>query len=130
MKFTGQVVRSQFIPDDPQKFGEWMAQMCEYPAVLDIGPRSCWPTPKQMAYYYGVIVAAVVRKMGYTREQVNEILKKRFLRVDIDKPWARVRGIEELSEKEMSIYIDNCTMVLQERGYDIMARSDQSLLGG
>jgi hypothetical protein len=128
MRFTGKIIDSRFYPDDPAAFGDAMFHLCDMTVRVVLDPIGAHPTAKQQAYYYGVVVAAVVKKTGYTREQVNEILKKKFLRTDIGKLWERVRGVEELSEAEMSTYIDFCARLLQKRGYDIQTRSDQSLL--
>lgn len=77
---------------------------------VTIAPIRQDKTAQQLKYYYGVLIPAFCEETGYTKEEVDGLLKKIFLTVNKGTKKEYVKSLSELSVKAMSDYIDSCVM--------------------
>lgn len=92
-------------------------------------------TPKQNRYYWGVVVAEIIRwKTGYTSQEMHETLKDMFLaQEDLTmKPvngryFRHQRSTKKLSTMEFKNYIDQIHLWATEEGIYIPSPSDYNI---
>ena len=72
--------------------------------VVAIGPPLKKTSDKQRRYYFAVIVAMLAEELGYTKDEMHEILKWKWLRVYAEPEGGRqfdtVRSTESLTTAE------------------------------
>lgn len=57
-------------------------------------------------FYWGHVLAELAEATGYTKDEVHEALKHRFLMVEGDGPLVKVRSTADLSVAEFSEYLE------------------------
>jgi hypothetical protein len=63
---------------------------------------------RQSRYYFGVVVAMLAEHLGYTRDEMHDALKLRFLRLeDADHPLPTVRSTASLTSAEFERYLED-----------------------
>jgi len=72
---------------------------------LILEPRKTKRSNNQNRYYWGVVVAMLAEEIGYTRDQMHDALRLKFLRVEADLEYTR--STTELSTKEFEAYLDD-----------------------
>lgn len=77
-------------------------------------------TLPQLRYYHGVIVKEFSEKTGYSKEECDGILKRRFLTVNKGTDTEYVRSKATLTCEEMKEFIDQCIQYLAENGIPIL----------
>lgn len=63
-------------------------------------------TLEQNRYYWGVVIYILADFFGYSKEEMHEAMKWKFLK-QVDMPIETVRSTTDLSTKEFSDYIEN-----------------------
>ncbi len=101
---------------------EAMLAFGDSPWQLVLSERVKPPTAKQRGYYWGCLIPAVMDGLvdiGYDRrelneEVVNELLKDKFLRIDIisdqGEPLSVARSTKDISKSDYAVFIDDVIM--------------------
>lgn len=79
--------------------------------VLTLGQRTKRRSDNQHRYYFGVVVTIIAEELGYTKEELHEALKWKFLRLEAEPEKGRsletVRSTTVLSTGEFERYLDD-----------------------
>lgn len=71
-------------------------------------------------FYWGFVVAITAEHYGYTKDEMHEAWKWRFLRLeDSDHPIPTVRSTTSLSEDEMRRYIEDIRIAAAQDGVQV-----------
>jgi hypothetical protein len=70
----------------------------------------------QNRYYWAVVVPMLADDLGYTRDEMHEALKYKFLREDYDNGLSRVGSTADLNVEEFAHYITVVQIFAAELG--------------
>jgi len=73
-------------------------------------------TLEQYRYLYACVYEPLAEQLGYTVDEIDEILKYKFLAKFKGTPHEFLTGKSELSREEMARYIDHCIQFAAESG--------------
>ncbi|MDP1615073.1 MAG: hypothetical protein Q8L68_04680 [Methylococcales bacterium] len=73
-------------------------------------------TLEQYRYLYACVYEPLAAELGYTVDEIDEILKLKFLTKFKGTSHEFVTGKSELRREEMAAYIDNCIRFAAEAG--------------
>ena len=76
--------------------------------ILSVRKERVQRSKPQNDYYWGVVVALLIEHLGYTKDEMHEILRNKFLqKKDLKHPdFILTRSTAALSTKEFIEYID------------------------
>lgn len=109
--FAGKVVEKdgkiQLDIYEKPRFKRYLRTLLGVPAVeVFVRELKRRRSDRQNRYYWGVVVALLAEYFGYSREEMHEALKMKFLRKEPpDKP-ATVRSTTDLSTQEFEDYLE------------------------
>jgi len=94
MKFTGKVIDGKLTLDDTKMFKKYLYNFDGFVSI-EIKQSEKVRSPQQNAYYR-VIVRVLGKELGYTEQEMHEVLKQKY---DLD-------STKHLSVEEFGEYID------------------------
>ena len=67
---------------------------------------------EQNSYYWGVVIEQIRKAMGHTKDEMHQILAKKFLKIkeiEVDgETFAIVKSTTKLKTDEFEDYLENC----------------------
>lgn len=87
---------------------------------VDLGIKKWEPfsTDNQFAYYYGIVLKVIAEKTGYSRDDLDLILKNKFLYTYVplgDSIERRLLSKQEITSQEFSEFIETVTRWAAEK---------------
>jgi hypothetical protein len=81
LKFNGKVQQHKFLPDEPQAFMDHVKSLEGEAVVATLKKYRPYKerSNQQNRYYWGVLVKILSNELGYTPEEVHEVIKYKFL---------------------------------------------------
>lgn len=70
--------------------------------AVTVEPYRATRSDRQNRYYWAVVVELLASELGYTKDEMHEALKWKFLRIERDLPT--VKSTSKLNTKEMEEY--------------------------
>jgi len=98
----GSVKGSRFIPDDPQSFRDAFLFYDGSRVEVTVKPRTKNRSNQQNKYYWKVVVRLIGEHLGYSDNEMHEVLKHEFLRQD-----GKVISTTDLTTQEFEEYMEN-----------------------
>lgn len=99
---------------DLRRWQDRLQQLAGKPVVVTLDRPRKRATESQRKYYWGVIVEMLANELGYTKEEMHEALKYKFLRTEAEPDRRRVletvRSTEDLSTTEREKFHEDVRM--------------------
>ena len=103
-----------------EALGEYVKQFDGRDCYLIVAPVEWQRSNPQNRYYWGVIITTAAAALGYTPEEMHEVFRFMFLRVQDDNGFYRVRSTTELTTSEAEEYYANIlAFCASELGFSI-----------
>ncbi|MAF42610.1 MAG: hypothetical protein CMI54_00385 [Parcubacteria group bacterium] len=132
-KFSGNVQKGKFVITNREKFLEEIQGLEGKRITVTIEKYKKPRSNEENRYYRGVIVKILADELGYSHEEMHEILKEKFLKVHDDKfTWTQSTAklstveFEDLCKKvrmwasaELQIYIPLPNEAYMDRSGDL-----------
>lgn len=113
----GEINEGKLTLSQPELFKVWLNAVKHVgPVEIVIRGITAGKTNAQLAYYFGVLVKELSEYAGYTKDEADGVLCRRFLTVNKGLPNEYVKSKADLSTEEMSAFIDSVIMLLAECG--------------
>ena len=107
MKFTGTVKRGKLELHDKRSFNEFISQSDgDVSIVVKRLPKSRSP---QQNNYYWIIIKSVANEIGYTHDELHEIVKVKF----------EITSTKDLEQDEFSDFLDRLIRYLAQQGFPV-----------
>ena len=107
MKFTGTVQKGKLELHDKSSFNEFISQS-EGDVSIVVKPMPKTRSPQQNNYYW-MIVKSVANEIGYTHDELHEIVKVKF----------NINSTKDLEQEEFSDFLDRLIRYFAELGYPV-----------
>ncbi len=101
-------------PEQRQAYIESLKDGDYHESIAPIGKD---PTGEQRGYYFGVICQPAGESLGYTKDEMDDVLRKAHLPWVDGKKDRYQKRISMLSRYEYSRFIDDCIITLAKMGY-------------
>ena len=109
MKFKTKVVNGDILISDSAR--EYVKTLPEDSAIeLSIKPYKLTRSDRQHRYYFGVVITTISNDTGYTKEEVHQIMKQKFLWQVTEfngKFYETSKSTTNLTTSEMELYLRN-----------------------
>jgi len=113
----GEISGGKLSLSQPELFRVWLgAVKHQGPIEIVIRGVSAGKTNAQLAYYFGVLVKELSDYAGYSKDEADGVLCRRFLTANRGQPNEYVRSKADLTTEEMSAFIDSVILLLAECG--------------
>ena len=114
MKFTGTVKKGKLELHDKSSFNEFISQS-EGDVSIFIKTLPKTRSPQQNNYYW-MIIKDVANEIGYTHDELHEIVKHKF----------KIESTKNLEQDEFSDFLDRLIRYFAEQGFPVQdpRRSD------
>ena len=107
MKFTGSVKKGKLTLHDKRSFDEFISQSeGDVSIVIKTLPKSRSP---QQNNYYWMIVKSVAKDIGYTPDEMHEVVKVKF----------KIDSTKNLEQEEFSDFLDRLIRYFAELGFPV-----------
>jgi len=114
--FSGHIVQGEIMLDDKQAFAR-MVKLLEGKRVsLQLGKQVNKRSNPQNAYYWGCVLKTLGDHLGYTSDELHDVMKFKFLCVDRDAEVPRFRSTTSLSTLEFNEYLERIAQFAAELG--------------
>ena len=107
MKFTGTVKKGKLELHDLSSFNEFISQS-EGDVSIVVKPIPKTRSPQQNNYYW-MIIKVVANEIGYTHDELHEIVKVKF----------QINSTKDLEQDEFSDFLDRLIRYFAELGYPV-----------
>ena len=107
MKFTGTVKKRKLELHDLSSFNEFISQS-EGDVSIVVKPIPKTRSPQQNNYYW-MIIKVVANEIGYTHDELHEIVKVKF----------NINSTKDLEQNEFSDFLDRLIRYFAELGYPV-----------
>ena len=107
MKFTGTVQKGKLELHDKSSFNEFISQS-EGDVSIVVKPMPKTRSPQQNNYYW-MIIKVVAQDIGYTYDELHEIVKVKF----------NINSTKDLEQEEFSDFLDRLIRYFAELGYPV-----------
>lgn len=108
-RIFGYVKQNKFIPYNPEQFKKIFEHYNDKKVEISVRGESKTRTIPQNAYLWGVVYKYISEEIGYEPEQVHELMKFKFLKIEIlvkGNPETVIRSTTDLSTEEFNQYIE------------------------
>lgn len=96
--------------------------------LVTVGPLFSARSGQANRFYWGVVIPTLAEHWGYTKDELHDALKWKFLRVDNpDFPMPTVRSTATLTTEEFQEYVNQVRRLGEEDGCVVLDREDASL---
>ena len=107
MKFTGTVKKGKLELHDKNSFNEFISQSeGDVWVIVKSMPKTRSP---QQNNYYWIIIKSVAKEIGYTHDELHEIVKVKF----------EIEYTKELEQDEFSDFLDRLIRYFAEQGFPV-----------
>lgn len=109
-KIFGQInEKGKFIPYNQDQLIQAFKKLSGKRAEITVRPETKSRTNEQNRYLWGVVYKYISEEIGYEPEQVHELMKFKFLKIEIlvkGNPETVIRSTTELSTEEFNQYVE------------------------
>lgn len=118
MKFRGKIDHGILKLDRASDFNDYLKEFDGKTVHLSVSLGREDRSPEANRYYWGCVVTPLAEFCGYTREEMHEALKERFLRDRENERdgLIRLRSTTGLDTKEFSDFVTHCQRLAAELG--------------
>lgn len=109
-KIFGQInEKGKFIPYNQDQLIQAFKKLSGKRAEITVRPETKSRTNEQNRYLWGVVYKYISEEIGYEPEQVHELMKFKFLKIEIlvkGNPETVIRSTTDLSTEEFNQYVE------------------------
>lgn len=119
---VGKIVNGKLrILPSPDLLVEWLSRHENVDVEIIIRKPKQDKTLPQLGYLFGHVIPAICDVTGYSEEEMYDILKFKFLRINKDTTWERVRNLSGIESDRAVVakFIKDCVEFGQSLGADI-----------
>ena len=107
MKITGTIINGKLTLHDKRSYNEFISQNeGDVSIVINHLPKSRSP---QQNNYYWMIIKSVAKDIGYTHDEMHEVVKVKF----------KIDSTKNLEQDEFSDFLDRLIRYFAELGYPV-----------
>tara|TARA_R100000742_G_C4214688_1_gene40095 strand:+ start:226 stop:615 length:390 start_codon:yes stop_codon:yes gene_type:complete len=113
MKHIAKIINGKIIYTYPSKVERQIQKLDNTSVIVEIKKNTVKRSGALNQYYWKVVVGILTDELGYTKEEMHEVLKSKFLykKELIGDEWIRVAiSTTKLTNKEFIDYIDKIKM--------------------
>ena len=113
MKHIAKIINGKIIYTYPSKVERQIQKLDNTSVIVEIKKNTVKRSGALNQYYWKVVVGILTDELGYTKEEMHEVLKSKFLykKELIGNEWIRVAiSTTKLTNKEFIDYIDKIKM--------------------
>tara|TARA_A100001201_G_scaffold74484_1_gene67662 strand:+ start:170 stop:559 length:390 start_codon:yes stop_codon:yes gene_type:complete len=113
MKHIAKIINGKIVYTYPSKVERQIQKLDNTSVIVEIKKNTVKRSGALNQYYWKVVVGILTDELGYTKEEMHEVLKSKFLykKELIGDEWIRVAiSTTKLTNKEFIDYIDKIKM--------------------
>tara|TARA_R100000315_G_C5218022_1_gene130569 strand:- start:24 stop:413 length:390 start_codon:yes stop_codon:yes gene_type:complete len=113
MKHIAKIINGKIVYTYPSKMEKQLQKLDNTSVVVEIKKNTVKRSGALNQYYWKVVVGILTEELGYSKEEMHEVLKSKFLykKELIGDEWIRVSiSTTKLTNKEFIDYIDKIKM--------------------
>tara|TARA_Y100000356_G_C11079960_1_gene193494 strand:+ start:57 stop:446 length:390 start_codon:yes stop_codon:yes gene_type:complete len=113
MKHIAKIINGKIVYTYPSKVERQIKKLNNTSVIVEIKKNTVKRSGALNQYYWKVVVGILTDELGYTKEEMHEVLKSKFLykKELIGDEWIRVAiSTTKLTNKEFIDYIDKIKM--------------------
>tara|TARA_R100001224_G_C3926559_1_gene117199 strand:+ start:95 stop:484 length:390 start_codon:yes stop_codon:yes gene_type:complete len=113
MKHIAKIINGKIVYTYPSKVERQIKKLDNTSVIVEIKKNTVKRSGALNQYYWKVVVGILTDELGYTKEEMHEVLKSKFLykKELIGDEWIRVAiSTTKLTNKEFIDYIDKIKM--------------------
>jgi hypothetical protein len=97
-----------------KKFHEHVKSLKDGQYFVTVQKQKKTRSLNQNGYYFGVVVAMIAEKLGYTPDETHQSLRTQFLSEKHESGLSRIKSTSELSTVEFEKYLEVVRMFASE----------------
>ena len=110
-KFTGEIIKGgTFVADDSVNWGKLLLESEGKKVTFELKRFRQSRSTQQNSYYWAVVVKHLSDHTGYDKEEMNDLLKYRFLKEEIAGGGFKIGSFAELKTLEFEGKMKNIRM--------------------
>ena len=109
-RFIGKVSGGKLHLNDIDKYQSWINSLEGKAVEVSVAKETTSRTEKQNKYLWGVVYTVISDYLGYTNDEVHELMKSILLKKHMEagnKRYTVIRSTTDLSTDEFSKYIED-----------------------
>ena len=119
-KFYGEIKEGKLVLDSKTVFNVWIENWEGQRVEITVAKEAENITQQQWAYLFACVYAPLSEHTGHTVEEIDGILKKKFLTKNKGKKTEYVKDKSRLTKAELAKYIDDCIMTAAKTGVVVL----------
>lgn len=108
--FTGKIEKGKIILDNPNRYLVQISRLEGQRIEVVLRKQKETRSDNQNKYMWGVVYEILSEQLGYSTEEIHEIMKYKFLRATMGgggQVYELVKSTTKLSTTEMETYLEN-----------------------
>jgi hypothetical protein len=114
--FPGKVENGKLMLDNRQAFGAMVGRLEGKRVVVQIGKQVNKRSLPQNSFYFGIVLKTLGDHVGYTTDEMHDLMKFKFLCVDPDATLKKWKSTTKLSTIEFNEYLEKISQFAAELG--------------
>jgi len=113
MKHLAKIINGKFMYTNPKRLESQLKKLDDTSVVVDVYKHIPKRSGALNQYYWKVVVSILGEELGYSKEEMHEVLKAKFLykKEQIGGEWVRISlSTTNLNNKEFIEYVDKIKM--------------------
>jgi|TARA_R110000744_G_scaffold372683_2_gene484453 hypothetical protein len=109
MKHLARIIKGKFVYTNPKKLESQLKRLDDTSVIVEVYKHIPKRSGALNQYYWKVVVSILGDELGYSKEEMHEVLKAKFLykKEMIGLEWVKIsRSTTDLGNKEFIDYID------------------------
>ncbi len=109
MKHLAKIINGKFIYTNPKRLEKQLKRLDETSVIVEVYKNIPKRSGALNQYYWKVVVSILGDELGYSKEEMHEVLKAKFLykKEKIGEEWVRIsKSTTDLNNVEFINYID------------------------
>lgn len=109
MKHLAKIINGKFIYTNPKRLEKQLKKLDETSVIVEVYKNIPKRSGALNQYYWKVVVSILGDELGYSKEEMHEVLKAKFLykKEKIGEEWVRIsKSTTDLNNVEFINYID------------------------
>lgn len=119
-KFYGTVENNQLCLNNKSIYDLWLQTMDGKRVEITIKKESEDITQNQWGYLFACVFAPIAEETGFTIEETDGVLKKRFLTRNKGTKKEYVKDKSKLNRAELAEFVDNCIQIAASLGITVL----------
>jgi hypothetical protein len=108
--FSGKIEKGKVLLDNPNRYLVQLSKLEGQRVEVVLRKQRAARSNNQNSYMWGVVYEIISEHLGYSTEEIHEIMKYKFLRATMGgggKVYELVKSTAKLNTAEMETYLEN-----------------------